>query len=202
MRTPEQNEALRAATLETVESAAVRAFARHGFAATSMRQIANEAGLSVGSIYRHHANKEALFAALLDRAAAGLGAAAATLRSADDPFAAVSDFTRNFLADLHRTHGAAEFYMVINQGFLSDTPAGTAERLASDQRALWRAFAELVHRGQITGQFASGNPVQLTAHYFAMLSGLATMRAVLPRGRDDSSIELVLRILTNGVLRD
>lgn len=54
-RTPNK----RAAILD----AAARRFAREGFAATSMRDIAADAGLLAGSIYHHFASKEDLLAA-------------------------------------------------------------------------------------------------------------------------------------------
>ncbi|MEV7331675.1 TetR/AcrR family transcriptional regulator [Micromonospora sp. NPDC093244] len=196
MRTPEQNQALSAATRESIELAAVRAFARHGYAASSIRQIAEEASLSIGSIYRHHASKEALFEALLERALTGLAAAVGGLSRDGDPLALARGFTRAFLTDLASDHGPAEFYRVINQGFLTDTPPGTAARLAVGQQALWNAFADLVRRGQASGQFAAGDPVQLTAYYFAMLSGIATMRLVNEKTPIDSGVDIALRLLS------
>lgn len=196
MRTSEQNRALRTATREAIELAAVRVFARHGFAASSIRHIADEANLSIGSIYRHYASKEALFEGLLERASTGLAAASTALSSDGDPLALVRGFTYEFLTDLASGQGAAEFYLVINQGFLTDTPAGTAARLAADQRSLWDTFADLVRRGQASGQFAEGDPVLLTAYYFAMLSGIATMRLVIQDTPSDSGVDVVLRLLT------
>lgn len=198
MRTSEQNQALRTATREAIELAAVRVFARHGFAASSIRHIAEEAELSVGSIYRHHSSKEALFGALLERASTGLAAASLSLSGDGDPLALAHAFTQEFLADLATGQGAAEFYLVINQGFLTDTPTGTVARLAVDQQSLWDAFADLVRRGQESGQFAVGDPVQLTALYFAMLSGVATMRLVVRDALNDSGADIVLRLLING----
>lgn len=100
-----------------------------------------------------------------------------------------------FLIDLQNGHGEAEFFMVINQGFITDTPAGAAERLARTQRPLWDTFEALVCRGQEAGQFEKGDPAQLTAYYFAMLSGIASMRTFLPAATADVGIDLVLRLL-------
>lgn len=194
VRTPEQNAALRVATRARVETAAVRVFARRGFAASSIRHIAEEAGMSTGSIYRHYASKEALFDALLEQAASGLDAASTMLSGSEDPLIAVREFTRVFLADLESGNGEAEFFRVINQGFMTDTPVGTAERLACAQRSLWGAFEALVRRGQAARRFADGDPAELTAYYFAMLSGVASMRAVIPGELAATGVELVLRL--------
>jgi AcrR family transcriptional regulator len=48
-----------------IESA-YQQFLRHGFHGTSMRQIAEGAGIAVGGIYNHFHSKQAIFAAVLD----------------------------------------------------------------------------------------------------------------------------------------
>lgn len=47
--------------------AALKLFSSQGFRATSMRQIADEAGLSVGNVYHHFPSKDALFQRLLEQ---------------------------------------------------------------------------------------------------------------------------------------
>ncbi|OIO07271.1 MAG: hypothetical protein AUJ52_10555 [Elusimicrobia bacterium CG1_02_63_36] len=42
-------------------------FCKRGFHGTSIRDIAKEAGVSLGNLYNHYAGKEELFAALLER---------------------------------------------------------------------------------------------------------------------------------------
>jgi AcrR family transcriptional regulator len=59
----EKSEASVARTLD----AALALFSSQGFRATSMREIADAAGLSVGNVYHHFPNKEAIFGRLLER---------------------------------------------------------------------------------------------------------------------------------------
>ncbi len=55
-------------TRQAVIEAAYELFLEQGYAATSMRQIAERAGLALGGIYNHFAGKEAIFSELiLDR---------------------------------------------------------------------------------------------------------------------------------------
>ncbi len=42
-------------------------FSRQGYRATSVRQIAEQAGVSVGNVYHHFGHKEAIFQRLIDR---------------------------------------------------------------------------------------------------------------------------------------
>lgn len=53
-------------TRERLLEVALDQFVRHGFHGTSMRQIADAAGLAVSGIYNHFASKEDIFAAVLE----------------------------------------------------------------------------------------------------------------------------------------
>jgi len=53
-------------TRERLLEVALDQFVRHGFHGTSMRQIADAAGVAVGGIYNHFGSKEEVFAAVLD----------------------------------------------------------------------------------------------------------------------------------------
>jgi TetR/AcrR family acrAB operon transcriptional repressor len=55
------------ATREDIIIACLQLFARRGFHNTSISDIANSAGITKGAIYWHFENKEALFAAILDK---------------------------------------------------------------------------------------------------------------------------------------
>lgn len=57
----------RNASAEEVLKAALELFSRQGYGATTMRQIAEKAGTSLGNVYHHFKNKEEIFATLLNR---------------------------------------------------------------------------------------------------------------------------------------
>jgi len=63
----------RAERREQILASATRAFARAGFAATSLDDIADEAGITRVILYRHFASKTDLYGAALDRFCALLG---------------------------------------------------------------------------------------------------------------------------------
>lgn len=87
-------------TRERILDAAARVFSRHGYAAGTTNRIADEAGLSVGSLYQYFPNKDAILVQLVRRhieegiaaVAARLDAVAATGESGlDDLVGAVVD---------------------------------------------------------------------------------------------------------------
>ena len=59
----EKSERSRGVILE----AALQLFSKHGYRGTSIREIAEAAGLSTGNVYHHFPDKEALFRTLLDQ---------------------------------------------------------------------------------------------------------------------------------------
>ncbi|HLE57610.1 MAG TPA: helix-turn-helix domain-containing protein, partial [Rhodothermia bacterium] len=52
---------------QQILDAALKLFSHKGYGATSVRDIAEEAGLSKGNVYHHFVDKEAIFRALIDR---------------------------------------------------------------------------------------------------------------------------------------
>jgi AcrR family transcriptional regulator len=59
--TPKKGEVTRLA----IEDAAIELFMEHGYHATSMRQIAERAGLALGGIYNHFKSKDEIFEAIV-----------------------------------------------------------------------------------------------------------------------------------------
>jgi len=52
---------------EQILAAALKLFSHRGYGATSVRDVAEEAGLSKGNVYHHFPDKETIFRALLDQ---------------------------------------------------------------------------------------------------------------------------------------
>jgi AcrR family transcriptional regulator/DNA/RNA-binding domain of Phe-tRNA-synthetase-like protein len=68
MQAPSRSERRKARTTAAILDAAERHFLERGFQAAKVDEIADEADVAVGSVYNHFANKEGLYAALLERA--------------------------------------------------------------------------------------------------------------------------------------
>jgi AcrR family transcriptional regulator len=65
-RSPRKPQARGEVTRDRLLEVAFDLFVRNGFHGTSMRQIADAAGLAVGGIYNHFGSKEEVFAAVLE----------------------------------------------------------------------------------------------------------------------------------------
>jgi AcrR family transcriptional regulator len=69
-RTAEQNEQVKAVTRKRIVDAALGLFAEHGYEGTSVRMIADQAGLSIGLLYNYFDGKQALLQALFEESMA------------------------------------------------------------------------------------------------------------------------------------
>jgi AcrR family transcriptional regulator len=67
MAARERQEAKSEASVQAVLDAALELFSTQGFRATTLRQIAERAGLSVGNIYHHFPDKETIYQQLIAR---------------------------------------------------------------------------------------------------------------------------------------
>jgi Transcriptional regulator len=194
-RSKEQNAALRAATRDRIRSAAVTLFARQGFAATGVEEIAREAGVSTGLIYRHFRTKDDLFGAIVDQAAAGLDAVVERFGGDGPADRLLRDFVAEVLADLAGGGPTLDFYLLLQQAVQRDTADPRIARLLDRQAALISATARLIEQGQRAGILRPGPPGTLADLLFATLAGLSQLAVI--RGADFTppSAELVLAAL-------
>lgn len=126
---------------DTLMAVSARLFARGGFGATSMRDIAGEAGMLAGSMYYHFPSKNDLIAAVYERGVAEIGSAVdSALRGVQEPWArleaACVAHLESLLAD--RAHAAV---MTADLGQLD---AKLRRRLVAMRDGYERRFVELV----------------------------------------------------------
>ncbi len=181
-----------------IRDAALKRFARQGVAATSLRDVAVEAGVAHGLVRYHFGNKEGLRQAVEDEVLRRLHAAA-ELRPAPNP-AAVLTARRRFLEQLLASDPDALLYLA--RGLLEQTPAGMA---------LFRRFA--VGNAAWLGQLSAAGvlrPAPDTAARDLLLSVLTfvpvLLRPLIERllGADalDRWLDAEADLLTHGLFRD
>jgi AcrR family transcriptional regulator len=85
--TPDQQE-----RCDRALAAAIRLGSVHDLEHVQMQQVAAEAGLAIGTLYRYYPSKHHLFAEVLRRNVAALGRRATTTAPPADPGTAVADF--------------------------------------------------------------------------------------------------------------
>ncbi|MGN0933725.1 TetR/AcrR family transcriptional regulator [Falsigemmobacter intermedius] len=151
-----------------VLKAAERLFARHGFAAVTMRQIAAEVGVQAGALYLYTRDKQSLLADLM---LAHLRELLAALPVPDpDPRAALEGFVRfHILHHLSRRDAVFVAYMELRS--LSPENFAAVEEL---RRAYEDHLEIIVQRGMAAGVFRPRDSRLATLALIAMLTGVTT----------------------------
>ena len=91
---------------ELIVAAAERAFVRHGFHAATMQQVADEAGMSAGNLYRYFPSKEALVEGICARDQRERAAAFEILAGRGDLLATLAAMLREHVLDKPREKAA------------------------------------------------------------------------------------------------
>jgi AcrR family transcriptional regulator len=178
-RTKEQYEAMRMATRNKIHLAAIKLFAKKGFAATSVQDIADSASISIGLLYRHYKTKDDLFNELVSYAAMGLEDIVERFNSDLSPVELLQQFTLEILNDFKKDDEFAKFLMIMNQSSTIDDPSPQVQYLIKQSEAMMKQTAILIKKGQELGQFKLGNASEMAFYFFASILGLAMVKLSL-----------------------
>lgn len=178
-RTEEQLQAIREKTRTKILDAATQVFTRRGFGAASMLDIAEEAHISVGLIYRHFKTKEELFGALLAQAASGLGEVRQFFSQPLPPEQLFEGFTAVIVNDLRNNDEFSAFMVLISQAFVTEDFIPEVNKLMKQNKAMIKQVAAVVKNGQKCDVFKGGNPTAMALYYFSSIQGLAESKFTL-----------------------
>jgi AcrR family transcriptional regulator len=182
---PKIAEQARAARREQIIAAGLACFARSGYHATTMADIAAQAGLSKGTPYLYFAGKEALFLALHEEWDCGAGqrveAAIAALPDADrgSPRRVLHAVATGVVA--HVTAAPQTCRVLLEaRAQAAHSPAIAAAVRASDARA-HQQLEQLIAAGVSAGEWPEGTDPVLAARLFtAGLYGLMAQWHLAP----------------------
>ena len=153
-----------------IRAEAMKLFARHGFAAVSMRQIAAAVGLQAGALYLYTPDKEALLFDLLKDHMDGLIAAWQEKRGGESPVAALETFVR-FHIRYNGERPEAVFLSYMELRNLGPENFAVIEGL---RRTYETELETILKAGQAAGAFLVPDTKLATMAIIAMLTGVNT----------------------------
>lgn len=178
---------------------AAEMFATKGFAQTTVRDIADAAGILSGSLYHHFRSKEAMLTELLSGFLDGLNARFTEIvESGVDPQADLDGLITESFRTIHNERLAVALYQ--NEASFLATVEGfefVAER-SRDNEALW---IRVLEAGQASGAFQASLDPALT--YRFIRDGVwSTVSWYRPGGRHtpETLAEQYLKLLHAGIL--
>lgn len=143
---------------DEVLDAALKMFARKGFAATKVEDIAREAGLSKGAIYRYFSSKEEIFESLVNRAIVPLADRTLELAetATDDPQSLIRAVVTVVTVKMTDPDTLALPRIVLQEAGLFPGLAELYRRQVIDKAVA--ALELIVKRGIASGHFRPVNP--------------------------------------------
>jgi len=186
---------------QAIEDVASDLFREHGYAGTSIRDIARALSVQGASLYAHVASKEDVLWAIVDRAATRFEAAAdaaesnAELTHPGDPVEALASLVRAHVDVLTRDVVEASVFVHEWRALGEEH----REAILNRRDAYERRFRRRIEDGIAVGAFAMTDPALASSTILSALNGIATWYD--PAGRlapdriADHLVDLTTRML-------
>ncbi len=189
---PSPKRAAEADRHDLIVAAAERAFVRHGFHAATMQQVAEEAGMSAGNLYRYFPSKEAIVEGICARDQRERAAAFATLVGGDGVLATLAAMLRDHLLAKPREKA---IMIVEITAEAARNPRIAAMTLAIDADVL-SGLVMLVEAAKAKGEAAASLDAEFAARVvFTLVSGLFKRRALEPDFDCEAEAAMVAGVL-------
>jgi len=153
-----------------IREAALKLFARNGYAAVSMRQIAAEVGVQAGALYNYTPDKQSLLFGLMESHMRDLLTARASVSRPDGALAQLKEFVA-FHIRFHLQRPDAVFIAYMELRNLTDGNFAAIEALRRDYE---NALETILRDGVEEGVFDVPDTKIATLAVIAMLNGVNT----------------------------
>lgn len=173
-RNEEQNEMIKDERREQILSAALKAFATRGFAATKISDIVARAGMSHGLVYHYFKSKEEIFYALLQRAMETSSQSVVAVENLPiPPIEKVRQTARYILGGIESYADSAYYFMIVMHASVMENTDERHRALIASSNISIQAMERIMKAGQEAGEIVDGNTLDMSIAFFAAIQGLA-----------------------------
>jgi AcrR family transcriptional regulator len=171
-RTAESNQLIRDTRREQILQAARKIFARQGFSATKISDIASAAGASYGLVGHYFGTKEEIYAAVVEVAFQGaLKLLEETAIRPGSPWERLVYLCTEMLGGIK---DFPEYVLLVNQvGSIASIPDEAKAAFREYSRRSLEIQIDLIRQAQAAGQVIDKDPVELVMAFTGMIQGLA-----------------------------
>lgn len=199
-RSSEKNEQLRQRSKEKICAAALNQFAKKGLFATRIQDIALEAQISQGLLYRHYATKDEIFVELIIDALEMMSTASLELLAM--PLSGKEKIVKAIEAMIHTIENSERYRLtsrLISEAMLSEAIPQAAKEVVLEKRDQpYQIFKQIIEQGQQEGDVVEGDSYELAILFWSTINGLTLFRHT----RDSSYPLPNTKILTKLLLKE
>jgi AcrR family transcriptional regulator len=184
---PRLNPDLQTHQRDRVLAAAVAVIARTGFDRATMAEIASEAGMSVGNLYRYFANKEALILAFAEAERERAAQLIARAAAGGDIVALFGEAVREMLAECTPTRIAVDLEIIAEAA----RPGPLNEKILAGEAETHTALAALIETARVEGRLppTGADPATGATMMLALYDGVFSRRCFAPAFEVDAVVK-------------
>ena len=178
-RNEEQNTLIKDERREQILSAALKVFARKGFAATKISDIVAQGGMSHGLVYHYFRSKEEIFFTLLKRAIETSIQSVTLVEEAQlSPLEKVRTIAKYILGGVENYQDSAYYFLIVLHASVMEVPKEMDELISSSSVSV-QALGRIISEGQKSGEICEGDAISLAITFFAAIQGLAIYKLAM-----------------------
>lgn len=178
-RANDKNQIIRDERREMILDHAMRVFARRGYAAAKISDVAQSACMSQGLVYHYFASKADMFIAVIEQTLELSNNAMKSILSVPmEPYEKMKLLTERNLNYGDPEDYALRWLMMLQAGLTDSVPEG-ARTLLGEKFGSVEYVKEIIEEGQKRGQFiTSKDPGALATAYWSLIEGIIFFRAL------------------------
>ncbi|WP_019375877.1 TetR/AcrR family transcriptional regulator [Virgibacillus halodenitrificans] len=176
-RSEEQFKKIRDQRYEEISNAALKIFARKGFAGTKISDITSSINLSHGLLYHYFKSKEEIYVALITNVLELFSQAVEEAESNNGtPYGKLRWLTElTFKGDFDV---ALDRHMLLMEAMQADFLSQDTKKQIIDQyTTALKGIGRIIAEGQQTGLFRDGDEMELAAYYISLSQGITLWNA-------------------------
>lgn len=179
-RNEEQNAAIKDERREQILSAALRVFAKRGFAATKISDIVARTDMSHGLVYHYFKSKEEVFYELLKRAMETSSQSLLMVESMPlSPIEKVRQTANYILGGIENFEESAYYFLIVTHASVMEGAGEEGEELLKISNIPMESLTRILQAGQEAGEIRDGDPFGMAMIFFAAIQGLAIYKLAM-----------------------
>ncbi|MBE7423768.1 MAG: TetR/AcrR family transcriptional regulator [Zoogloeaceae bacterium] len=156
---------------------AVKVFSENGFVKTSMEQVADEAALAVGTLYRYYKSKEELYVSIVFDAITIMHDGLEEIVESDDPPAQKLEMIWNYFYQFHEENPMYyQAFLFLHDPSFAGAFSEVAQKLvARFSSKNFRLLARVIQQGIDAGIFHPDKPQEVADYLWSLFVGLVNL---------------------------
>jgi len=154
-------------------------FVHKGYNGTTVRDIAQKVGMSVGLLFHYFPTKQAILEELLKFAQSGVSSVLELMNQPISPIECFEQIANEIFKSFRESPISASIFMLVNQTITSDWAPESVKNAVQSLSAIEQTVPIIV-KGQQLGCIKQGDPVALSMAFWSSIQGVAEGLACFP----------------------